>query len=142
MLPHSLLYIQKLKKETYYTLMISSFEALHEYVTDLMKPECSPLWHSIDTANHTFKDRVACMKGYEGILKLAGYTEKDGASLRFPDAAQEPDKVKLSTLADELLMVKLEVEQMKDKGTKLSAAAIGMLMLMSLVSITNRLASN
>ena len=54
----------KEKVQTYHTLMISSFEALHKYVTDLIivKPEHSPMWHSIDTANPTFKDRVACMK--------------------------------------------------------------------------------
>ena len=52
------------------------------------------------------------MKGYEGILQIAGYTKKEGASLQFPDAIQEPDKAKLSVLAAELLMARVEIEQM------------------------------
>ena len=52
------------------------------------------------------------MKGYEEILQIAGYTEKVGTSLQFPEDVHEPDKAKLSILAAELLMAKLEVEQM------------------------------
>ena len=55
---------------------------------------------------------MACMKGYEDILRTAGYTEKDENSLQFPDHVQEPDKTKLYVIAAELLMARLEVDQM------------------------------
>ena len=58
------------------------------------------------------------MEGYEEILQIAGYTVKKGTLLMFPDSVQEPDKAKLSVLAAELLMAKLDVEQMKRAAVK------------------------
>ena len=58
------------------------------------------------------------MKGYEEILQTAGYTEKEDNSLSFPDHVQEPDKAKVSVLAAELLMAKLEVEQMNSLSSQ------------------------
>ena len=58
------------------------------------------------------------MKGYEEILQTAGYTEKEDNSLGFPDHVQEPDKAKVSVLAAELLMAKLEVEQMNSLSSQ------------------------
>lgn len=55
---------------------------------------------------------MACMKGYEDILRTAGYTERDENSLQFPDHVLEPDKTKLYVIAAELLMARLEVDQM------------------------------
>ena len=52
------------------------------------------------------------MKGYEDILKTAGYTEKEENSLQFPEYVQEPDKQKLYVIAAELLMARLEVDRM------------------------------
>ena len=49
------------------------------------------------------------MKGYENILEIAGYKEKQDSSL---EHVEIPDKAKLSVLAAELLMAKLELEQM------------------------------
>lgn len=104
---------QKLGKE-YHHKLISSFGVLLEYITDLIKPEHSPVWRSIETATPTFKNHVICVKGYEEILQIAGYTVKKGTSLMFPGDVQEPDQAKLCVLAAELLMAKLEVEQMKN----------------------------
>lgn len=58
------------------------------------------------------------MKGYEEILQSAGYTVKEGASLRFPEDVQEPDKEKLFVLAAELLIARVEVEQIKCAAVK------------------------
>ena len=55
---------------------------------------------------------MACMRGYEDILKTAGYTEKKEDSLQFPESIQEPDKQKLYVIAAELLMARLEVDRM------------------------------
>ena len=56
------------------------------------------------------------MKGYEEILKTADYTERKETRLRFPDYIHIPDKAKVTELATELLMAKLEVEQMNSKS--------------------------
>ena len=52
------------------------------------------------------------MKGYESILQIAGYNEDSSM-----EDVPEPDKGKLSVLAAELLMAKLEVEQMNNAGS-------------------------
>ena len=52
------------------------------------------------------------MKGYESILQIAGY--KEDSSM---EDVLEPDKGELSILAAELLMAKLEVEQMNNAGS-------------------------
>ena len=92
--------------------MTSAYDLLLKFVINLLKPNRPPVWRSIKTNNTAFKARVACMKGYEDILRTAGYTEKDENSLQFPDHVQEPDKTKLYVIAAELLMARLEVDQM------------------------------
>ena len=78
--------------------MIASYDLLLKLVTNLIKPE---------RPNPSFKDATPLMKGYESILQIAGY--KEDSSMK---DVLEPDKGKLSILAAELLMAKLEVEQM------------------------------
>ena len=98
----------------YLTSMTSAYDLLLKFVINLLKPNRPPVWRSIKTNNSAFKARVACMQGYEDILRTAGYTEKDENSLQFPDSVQEPDKTKLYVIAAELLMARLEVEQMNN----------------------------
>ena len=59
---------EKLGRKDYLKLITSSFDVLLKYAINLMKPECPPLWRSIETANPSFQNHVACMKGYEVIL--------------------------------------------------------------------------
>ena len=92
--------------------MTSAYDLLLKFVINLLKPNRPSVWRSIKTNTPAFLARVACMRGYEDILKTAGYTEKDENSLQFPDSVQEPDKTKLYVIAAELLMARLEVEQM------------------------------
>ena len=82
--------------------MTTSYDLLLKVVTNLIKPEKS---------NPSFKDTtgIPLMKGYEDILQIAGYKGKEDSSMEY---VQEPDKIKLSLLAAELLMAKLEIEQM------------------------------
>ena len=103
---------QKHQGANYLTLMISSFDGLLKYTTSLIIPKRPIKWRSINTASPFFESHVASMKEYEEILRTAGYTEKEEASIKFPEHIQEPDKTNLTILAAELLMAKLEVEQM------------------------------
>lgn len=73
------------------------------------------MWRSIKTDNTAFRARVACMKGYVEILSLMGYTEVGNNSLQFPEYVLEPDKPKLYIIAAELLMAKLELEQLNQQ---------------------------
>ena len=52
------------------------------------------------------------MKGYESILQIAGYNEDFSM-----EDVLELDKKMLSVLAAELLMAKMEVEQMNNDGS-------------------------
>ena len=80
--------------------MINLYNLLLKLVTNLIiKPERS---------KPSFKD-IPLMKGCENILEIASYKEKQDSSM---EHVQTPDKAKLSVLAAELLMAKLEVEQM------------------------------
>jgi hypothetical protein len=92
--------------------MTSAYDLLLKFVINLLKPNRPPVWRSIKTNNTAFRARVACMRGYEDILKTAGYTEKKEDSLQFPESVQEPDKQKLYVIAAELLMARLEVDKM------------------------------
>ena len=92
--------------------MTSAYDLLLKFVINLLKPNRPPVWRSIKTNNTAFRARVACMRGYEDILKTAGYTEKKEDSLQFPENVQEPDKQKLYVIAAELLMARLEVDRM------------------------------
>ena len=101
-------------------MVITYLDVLFMYILDLLiSDNHRPLrWRIIDTASPFFKSRVACMEGYEEILQIAGYTVKKGTSLMIPEDVLEPDKAKLSILAAELLMAKLEVKQMKSAAVK------------------------
>lgn len=103
---------QELGKADYLTSMTSAYDLLLKFVINLLKPNRPPVWRSIKTNNTAFRARVACMRGYEDILKTAGYTEKKEDSLQFPESVQEPDKQKLYVIAAELLMARLEVDRM------------------------------
>ena len=92
--------------------MTSAYDLLLKYVINLLKEKRPQVWRSIKTNNTAFKARVACMKGAEEILRNAGYTEARENSMCFPDSVEEPDKERLSVIAAELLMAKLEVEQL------------------------------
>ena len=94
-------------------MMTSAYDLLLKYVINLLKEKRPQVWRSIKTNNTAFKARVACMKGAEEILRNAGYTEARENSMCFPDSVEEPDKERLSVIAAELLMAKLEVEQLK-----------------------------
>ena len=95
--------------------MTSAFDLLLKFVINLLKPNRPPVWRSIKTDNTAFRARVACMKGHKDILRQMGYTESEQNSLQFPEYVLEPDKPKLYIIAAELLMAKLEVEQLSQQ---------------------------
>ena len=92
--------------------MISAFDLLLKFAINLLKPNRPQVWRSIRTDNAAFRARVACMKGHEEILRQMGYTDLREKTLQFPEHVLEPDKPKLYVVAAELLMAKLEVEQL------------------------------
>ena len=92
--------------------MISAFDLLLKFSINLLKPNRPQVWRSIRTDNAAFRARVACMKGHEEILRQIGYTELREKTLQFPEYVLEPDKPKLCVVAAELLIAKLEVEQL------------------------------
>ena len=92
--------------------MTSALDLLLKFVINLLKPNRPPVWRSIKTNNTAFRARVACMKGYEDVLRLMGYTEVEQNSLQFPEHVLEPDKPKLYVVVAELLMAKLEMDQL------------------------------
>ena len=95
--------------------MTSAFDLLLKFVINLLKPNRPPVWRSIKTDNTAFRARVACMKGHKDILRQMGYTESEQNSLQFPEYILEPDKPKLYVIVAELLMAKLEVEQLSQQ---------------------------
>ena len=99
----------------YLDLMTSSFNGLLKYTTCLIIPNIPSRWRSISTTSNLFED-VACMKGYEEVLQKIGYTEKEGTTLSFPEDVHEPDKARLCVLAAELLMAKMEVEEINSEA--------------------------
>ena len=104
--------------------MISAFDIFLKYVINLLKPNRPLVWRSIKTDNTTFRARVARMKGHEDILRLMGYTELGGNSLQFPEYVIEPDKPKLYIMAAELLMAKIEVEQLNEQTSTASSGSL------------------
>ena len=107
--------MQQLGRSDYLTSMTSAFDLLLKFVINLLKPNRPPVWRSIKTDNTAFRARVACMKGHEEILRQMGYTESEQNLLQFPVYVLEPDKPKLYIIAAELLMAKLEVEQLSQQ---------------------------
>jgi hypothetical protein len=101
--------------------MVSAFDLLLKFVINLLKPNRPPVWRSIKTDNTAFRARVARMKGHEDILRLIGYTELGENSLQFPEYVPEPEKPKLYVMAAELLMAKLEVEQLSEQTRSASS---------------------
>ena len=67
---------------------------------------------------------MARMKGHEDILRLMGYTELGGNSLQFPECVIEPEKSKLYIMAAELLMAKIEVEQLNEQTSSASSGSL------------------
>ena len=113
----TLFFPQKLQGAGHLSVMTLSLDGLLKYTINLIIPKRPSNWRSINTANTFFKNHnVAYMKGHEKILRTAGYSEKEGFSLKFPDTVQEPDQAQLSILAAELLMARLEVEQMSSEA--------------------------
>ena len=53
-----------------------------------------------------------------------GYTELGGNSLQFPEYVLEPEKPKLYIIAAELLMAKLEVEQLNKQTSSASSGSL------------------
>ena len=92
--------------------MTLSLDGLLKYTINLIIPKRPTKWHCINIANTALRSLVAGMMGCEEILQTAGYTEKEGTHIEFPEHIQEPDKTKLTILAAELLMAKLQVERM------------------------------
>jgi len=101
-------------------MMTSAYDQLLKYISNLLRTKRPQVWRSIKTNNTAFKARVTCMVGAEEILKQAGYSEVRSDSLCFPDDVTEPDKGMLSILASEILMAKLEVEQMNSNPVRTS----------------------
>lgn len=97
-------------------MMTSAYDLLLKYVINLLKNKRPQVWRSIKTNNTAFKARVSCMNGSTEILQTVGYTVARENAMCFPDDVEEPDKERLFVIAAELLMAKLEVEQM-NKGT-------------------------
>ena len=97
---------------------------LLKYTINLIIPKRPTKWRCINTANTAFRSLVAGMKGYEEILQTAGYTEKEGTHIEFPEHIQEPDKIKLTILAAELLMAKLEVEWMNSVAVAHASSSV------------------
>ena len=92
--------------------MTSAYDLLLKYVINLMKPKRPQVWRSIKTNNTAFKARVACMEGAKDILKRVGYSVVTDTAMQFPEDVVEPDRSRLEAIAAELLMAKLEVDEM------------------------------
>ncbi len=94
-------------------MMAGAYDILLKYVVNLMKHNRPQSWRSIKTTTAFFQTRVACMKGALNVLKAMGYTNETGNSVEFPPEVAHPDPKRLSMVAAEILMAKLEVEKMK-----------------------------
>lgn len=92
--------------------MTSAYDLLLKYVINLMKPRRPQVWRSIKTNNTAFKARVACMEGAKDILKTVGYSVVTDTAMQFPEEVVEPDRTRLEAIAAELLMAKLEVDEL------------------------------
>ncbi len=94
-------------------MMAGAYDILLKYAVNLMKTNRPRSWRSIKTTTRFFQTRVACMKGALDVLKAMGYTIETGSSIEFPPEVVLPDPERLSKVAAEILMAKLEVEKMK-----------------------------
>ena len=113
------LFQQEFQNVEYLDVMVSSFNSLLLCTTLLIKPQRHHRWRYISTVKDFFKT-IARMKGHEEIIQIIGYTENKGTALCFPNSVQEPDKARLCVLAAELLMAKLEVEEVKNAAAKIN----------------------
>jgi len=99
-------------KDDHLTMMTSAYDLLLKYVINLMKPRRPHCWRSIKTNNLAFRARVACMDGGKDILKTIGYSVVTETAIEFPESTNEPNRKLLEAVAAELLMAKLEVDEM------------------------------
>ena len=93
-------------------MLITAFDLLLKYATNLLKPKLPSLWRTVPVTSSTFKARVDCMKGARDILKQIGYSVETENALKFPEEQVEPDRDKLAEIAAEILMAKVEIEEM------------------------------
>ena len=108
--------------EDYLTMMTSAYDLLLKYAVNLLKKKRPQVWRSIKTNNTAFKARVACMEGAYDILNEIGYSQKLENSIQFPQGAASPDMARLCLIAPELLMAKLEVEDINRQQAATSAS--------------------
>ena len=120
------LFQQEFQNAGHLDVMASSFNCLLLCTILLIKPQRHHRWRYISTIKDFFKT-IARMKGHEEIIQTIGYTENKGTALCFPDSVQEPDKARLCVLAAELLMAKLEVEDMKNAASESYGQSIAVL---------------
>ena len=100
-------------------MMVTAFDLLLKYATNLLGSKRPPKWRTIAVNSGNFKARIDCMNGARDILKLIGYCEETQTSMNFPEAVPEPDRWKVSSIAAELLMAKVGVEQIiRGKGAQ------------------------
>ena len=99
-------------KSSHLSMISQAYDLLLKYVINLLKPKRPQVWRSIKTTNSHFCARVDCMVGARHILKDIGYSVEQDTSMQFPDHVVEPDKERLHIIAAELLMAKLDVEDM------------------------------
>lgn len=93
-------------------MLVTAFDLLLRYTTNLLKPKLPNLWRTIPVTSGTFKARVDCMKGARDILKLIGYTIQTETAVKFPDEQLEPDRNRLVEVAAEILLAKMETEEL------------------------------
>ena len=105
-------------------MLVTAFDLLLKYATNLLKPKLPSLWRTIPVTSGTFKARVDCMKGAREILKLIGYSVETANALKFPDEQLDPDRDKLAEIAAEILMAKVHVEE-RINNTNYSGRHVG-----------------
>ncbi|KAL5466679.1 hypothetical protein EMCRGX_G030823 [Ephydatia muelleri] len=96
-------------------MLVTAFDLLLRYTTNLLKPKLPALWRTIPVTSGTFKARVDCMKGARDILKLIGYANQTETAVKFADEQLEPNRDKLVEIAAEILLAKVETEELIGK---------------------------
>ena len=96
-------------------MLVTAFDLLLRYTTNLLKPKLPALWRTIPVTSGTFKARVDCMKGARDILKLIGYANQTETAVKFADEQHEPNRDKLVEIAAEILLAKVETEELIGK---------------------------
>ena len=91
-------------------MLSSAFDILEKYAVNLLKLNRPQYWRQIKYSNGVFQARVDCMKGSRDILKQMGYSKEHPNSLSFPETSVEPDFEKVSRVATDLLLARIEVD--------------------------------